>query len=229
MAFITQYSKKMQCSEGCRFWGARFLRMGLIVYGVLLGLSLGFMHPQPVMAQLSQAPAVQVADLSLERLDDAYYLSTTLGFDLPVPVEEALNKGVALYFLSQAEVFKERWYWYEKSVSLQECHYRLSYHPLSRQWRLLSSSKPIPNSGLGVTLGVAYDNLQEALFAVKRLSNWRVVNASDIESGSKYHVDFRFKLDLTQFPRPLQIGTLGDSEWNLSAAKSTRLGVEPSK
>jgi hypothetical protein len=170
-----------------------------------------------------------VGELSLERQDDAYFLSTTLAFELPAPVEDALSKGVALYFLSQAEVFKERWYWYEKSVALQERHYRLSYHPLSRQWRLLSSSKPIPNSGLGVTLGVAYDDLQSALFAVKRLSNWRIANSADIESGAKYHVDFRFKLDLTQFPRPLQIGTLGDNEWNLSATKSQRLSLEPPK
>jgi hypothetical protein len=231
MAFITQYFKKMHRFEGCRSLGARLSelkRWGTTSLHLAL-LALLALLPLSASAQFAPAPTVQVADLTLERVDDAYLLSTTLGFELPTPVEEALNKGVALYFLSQAEVFKERWYWYEKSVALQERHYRLSYHPLSRQWRLLSSSKPIPNSGLGVTLGVAYDDLQGALFAVKRLSNWRLVNAADIESGAKYHVDFRFKLDLTQFPRPLQIGTLGDSEWNLSATKSVRLTPEPSK
>ncbi len=186
MAFITQYFKKMHRFERGRSFGARILkgrRWGLA--GVMAAFVLALL-PMGVLAQFAPAPTVQVADLALERVDDAYLLSTTLGFELPTPVEEALNKGVALYFLSQAEVFKERWYWYEKSVALQERHYRLSYHPLSRQWRLLSSSKPIPNSGLGVTLGVAYDDLQGALFAVKRLSNWRVVNAADIESGAKY-------------------------------------------
>jgi hypothetical protein len=224
MAFITQYSKKMQGLEDCRFAFARF--WGHWVLLVALFTLLAGQHAQ---AQFTQPPAVQVGELSLERQDDAYFLSTTLAFELPAPVEDALSKGVALYFLSQAEVFKERWYWYEKSVALQERHYRLSYHPLSRQWRLLSSSKPIPNSGLGVTLGVAYDDLQSALFAVKRLSNWRIANSADIESGAKYHVDFRFKLDLTQFPRPLQIGTLGDNEWNLSVTKSQRLSLEPPK
>ena len=213
--------------------GARFSRLrGFGALGAQWLVAITFLwlvSPEAAFAQFTQAPSVQVGDLSVERQDDAYYLSTTLGFELPTPVEDALSKGVALYFLSQAETFKERWYWYEKSVALQERHYRLSYHPLSRQWRLLSSSKPIPNSGLGVTLGVAYDDLQSALFAVKRLSNWRIANAADIESGAKYHVDFRFKLDLTQFPRPLQIGTLGDNEWNLSATKSQRLSVEPPK
>ena len=210
--------------------GALFSRLGGLGAQWVVAIALLLLgSPEEALAQFSQAPSVQVGDLSVERQDEAYDLSTTLGFELPAPVEDALGKGVALYFLSQAETFKERWYWYEKSVALQERHYRLSYHPLSRQWRLLSSSKPIPNSGLGVTLGVAYDDLQSALFAVKRLSNWRIANASDIESGAKYHVDFRFKLDLTQFPRPLQIGTLGDNEWNLSATKSQRLSVEPPK
>ncbi len=130
MAFITQYFKKMHRFERGRSFGARILKgrhWGLA--GVMAAFVLALL-PMGVLAQFAPAPTVQVADLALERVDDAYLLSTTLGFELPTPVEEALNKGVALYFLSQAEVFKERWYWYEKSVALQERHYRLSYHPL---------------------------------------------------------------------------------------------------
>jgi hypothetical protein len=180
-------------------------------------------------AQSVSTPVVQLSDFKLERQEDAYVLSSTLNFELPQAVEDALSKGIALFFMAEVQVAKERWYWYDKSVAKQERHYRLSYNPLSRRWRLATSSKPIPNSGLGVNMGVAYDSLSEALSGIKRSSEWRVVEASEIEPSGKYRLDYQFKLDLTQFPRPFQIGTLGESDWSMSVKKSQALVFEPLK
>jgi hypothetical protein len=182
-----------------------------------------------VSAQSVNPQAVQLSDFKLERQEDAYVLSSTLNFELPQAVEDALSKGIALFFMAEVQVAKERWYWYDKYVAKQERHYRLSYNPLSRRWRLATSSKPIPNSGLGVNMGVSYDSLSEALSAIKRSSEWRVVEATEIEPSGKYRLDYQFKLDLTQFPRPFQIGTLGESDWSMSVKKSQALVFEPLK
>lgn len=195
---------------------------------IMWGLS-GLLAVQSLHAQNANGPVVQLSAFKFERQEDAYLLSNTLSFELPQAVEDALSKGIALYFLAEVQVAKERWYWYDKYLARQERHFRLSYNPLSRRWRLVTSSKTIANSGLGVTLGVAYDSLEEALSAIKRSTNWRVVDATDIELGGKYRLDYQFKLDLTQFPRPFQIGTLGESDWTMNVKRSQSFAFEPLK
>ena len=246
MAFITRCSKRtclFEAGSSLRAprWGAPWalgiledvcwgafkackLHLFLLVFGLC-----ALMAFQNVHAQNTNAPVVQLSEFKLERQEDAYLLSSTLNFDLPQAVEDALSKGIALYFLAEVQVAKERWYWYDKYLARQERHFRLSYNPLSRRWRLVTSSKPIPNSGLGVTMGVAYDSLAEALSAIKRSTQWRVVDASEIEASGKYRLDYQFKLDLTQFPRPFQIGTLGESDWTMSIKRSQSLAFEPLK
>jgi len=203
-----------------------------MLFGLQLGLLFGLcshLANQSAHAQNPNGAVVQLSEFKFERQDDAYLLSSTLSFELPQAVEDALSKGIALYFLAEVQVAKERWYWYDKYVAKQERHFRLSYNPLSRRWRLVTSSKPIANSGLGVTLGVAYDSLGEALSAIKHSTEWRVVDATDIESGGKYRLDYQFKLDLTQFPRPFQIGTLGESDWTMSLKRSQSFAFESLK
>ena len=246
MAFITRCSKRTCLFEAgaslfAPRWGAPWalgiladlclgalkackLHLFLLVFGLC-----ALMAFQGVHAQNTNAPVVQLSEFKLERQEDAYLLSSTLNFDLPQAVEDALSKGIALYFLAEVQVAKERWYWYDKYLSRQERHFRLSYNPLSRRWRLVTSSKPIPNSGLGVTMGVAYDSLAEALSAIKRSTQWRVVDATDIEANGKYRLDYQFKLDLTQFPRPFQIGTLGESDWSMNVKRSQSVAFEPLK
>ena len=50
-----------------------------------------------------------------------------------------------------------------------------------------------------------------------------------IESDAVHTVNFRFRLDISQLPRPLQIGAVGRSGWNLLVSRSQRLGAEPAK
>jgi len=246
MVFITPYSKRTPQSEAWRGVldlaliqetqreKGRSIQQALKQIGPLwlVGIVLAFcllLQTPWASAQSVNTAVVQLSDFKLERQEDAYVLSSTLNFELPQAVEDALSKGIALFFMAEVQVAKERWYWYDKSLAKQERHYRLSYNPLSRRWRLATSSKPITNSGLGVNMGVAYDTLSEALSAIKRSSEWRVVEASEIEPNGKYRLDYQFKLDLNQFPRPFQIGTLGESDWSMSVKKSQALVFEPLK
>ena len=41
----------------------------------------------------------------------------------------------------------------------------------------------------------------------------------------RYTVDFDFRLDTTQLPRPLQMGVAGRADWSLSAERT--LPVDP--
>ncbi len=84
---------------------------------------------------------------------------------------------------------------------------RLSYQPLTRRWRLVVSPTPIGNSGLA--LGQTFDTREEAMAAVQRISHWKIAEAGDVDPESRYNVDFRFRLDVSQLPRPFQIGAVG--------------------
>ena len=173
--------------------------------------------------------AVDVSQLKLERSEDGIYLSANIRFDLPPVVEDALLKGIAMHFLAEADVYRDRWDWYDKKVTTTARHMRVAFQPLTRRWRLNVSSGLEGNTGLGVTLNQNFDTLSEVMAAVQRISRWRIADAGEIDADARYNVDFRFRLDVSQLPRPFQIGAVGQSDWNVSVSRNVRLQMEPVK
>jgi hypothetical protein len=177
----------------------------------------------------AEAPATEISLLKFERASDAVLLTATLKFELPAAVQDALLKGVAIIFVAEADVLRERWYWMNKKVVSAERHMRLAYQPLTRRWRLNVASGRISNVGLGMALNQNFESLPDALAAVQRLSRWKIAEVSDIDLEQNHLVDFRFRLDVSQLPRPLQIGTLGQTDWDISASSIRPLLLESVK
>jgi hypothetical protein len=177
----------------------------------------------------AEAPATEISLLKFERASDAVLLTATLKFELPAAVQDALLKGVAIIFVAEADVLRERWYWMNKKVVSAERHMRLAYQPLTRRWRLNVASGRISNVGLGMALNQNFESLPDALAAVQRLSRWKIADVSDIDLEQNQLVDFRFRLDVSQLPRPLQIGTLGQTDWDISASSIRPLLLESVK
>ncbi|CAN1506533.1 Protein of unknown function DUF4390 [Burkholderiaceae bacterium] len=172
---------------------------------------------------------MEMQGLRVERVDNAVTISANMRFDLPPSLEEALLKGVSLYFVTEVDVVRERWYFYDKRVAHAERHVRLFYMPLTRRWRVNISPRPFSAGGLGMSLGQSYDTVDEAMTAVQRIAQWPIAQAADIDADAKQNINLIFKLDLTQLPRPLQIGAAGQNEWNLNLNKSMRLVLEPAR
>jgi hypothetical protein len=180
------------------------------------------------MAGSSTAP--EVGELRLERATDGLYLSASLQFALPELAEDALYKGIPMFFVAEAEVMRDRWYWSDRQVAEAKRYLRLSYQPLTRRWRLNVSAVPFTNSGLGVVLGQTFDDYSDALSAIQRISRWKIAESEVIEADAVHAVNFRFRLDMSQLPRPFQIGAVGRSGWSLLVARSQRLGpAEPAR
>jgi hypothetical protein len=181
-----------------------------------------------IVLLLAVAGAVQaqseVTQLRLERTDDGVLLNATVSFELPPAVDDALQKGIPMFFVAEATLLRDRWYWYDKQVAGSQRHMRLSYQPLTRRWRLQVSSAPIGNSGLA--LGQSFDTKDEALRAVQSIARWKIAELGDLETDARYSIDFRFRLDVSQLPRPFQIGVVGQAEWNVGAARTQRLALE---
>lgn len=171
--------------------------------------------------------AVELQGLKLERQDASLYMSANLRFDLPAALDDALLKGITLYFVTEVEVTQERWYFYNQRVAYAERHVRLFYQPLTRRWRVNISPQPFSIGGLGMSLGQSYDTAEEAMGAVRRIVQWRIAQASDYNPDLKQTLHISFKLDLKQLPRPLQIGAAGHSDWNIGLNKTQRLELTP--
>ena len=107
----------------------RSLLAGLLTAGLLLVL------PQRARAQ----PSVSVESAELEVRDDpepGLYLSAQFAFEPSPAIEDAVRRGIPVYFSIDFELVRTRWYWFNRTLASATLMYRLSYSPLTRQFRL---------------------------------------------------------------------------------------------
>jgi hypothetical protein len=164
---------------------------------------------------LAPAPAVGderigVMAASLEPAPEggngAILLNATFEFELPQALEEAVQKGIALYFNIEFELFRKRWYWFDRRVASQTLVYRLSFSPLTRQYRLARGGLSQP-----------FESLDEALALVKSVRNWQVADRSMLSPREDYDAQVRMRLDVSQLPKPFQVNAITSREWSLAS------------
>jgi hypothetical protein len=177
----------------------------------------------------AQSTLVEINQMQIERNDSGVFFSANLKFELPSLVEDALHKGIPMFFVAEIEVLRDRWYWSDKAVASQARYMRLAYQPLTRRWRLNVGPTAMGNSGLGVVLNQNFESLADALANMQRFSRWRIADAADVDFDGKTHAEFSFRLDVSQLPRPFQIGAMGQSDWNLSGNRNLRLIPDAAK
>ncbi|MBG6077110.1 DUF4390 domain-containing protein [Polaromonas sp. CG_9.11] len=174
------------------------------------------------------AAPTEITQLRTERTDDGVYLSAVVRFEVPSVVEDALLKGIAVYFVVEADVYRDRWYWTDLRVASAARTLRLAYQPLTGRWRVnIVSGLITSSSGLRATLSQNYETLPEALSAIQRVSHWKIADAAEVDPGEQYMLNLNFWLDLSQLPRPFQIGVAGQRDWTISAQVRERLRLTP--
>src|SRR5687767_12307364 len=82
------------------------------------------------------AQGVDVRKPTVTIEDNAFVLDAHFDITLTPTLEDALNKGVPLYFLLEFELIRPRWYWFNDRVVSLHQQYRLQYNALTRQYRL---------------------------------------------------------------------------------------------
>ncbi|MET0209348.1 MAG: DUF4390 domain-containing protein [Burkholderiaceae bacterium] len=163
----------------------------------------------------TMAQGVSLQLLNAERVEDGLAVSFSARFELPKAAEDALLKGVAVYFVAEVEILKNRWYWRDARVARATRTWRLTWQPLTRQYRVSTGG-----------LHQSFDTLNEAISSLRGVSGWRVAETKDIEDEGRYYMAFSYKLDTTQLPRPLQIGLGGSQGWTLSVEHNQALALE---
>ena len=173
---------------------------------LLAGAGLG------VPLRAAAADAVELLSLQAARADGGLLLEFATRVQLPRMVEDALQRGVPIYFAAQATVLRSRWYWRDERVARVSRTWRLAFQPLTSSWRV----------GLG-GLNQNYPTLADAMAAVTRIAQWRVAELSQIDPDSRHYVEFSWRLDTSQLPSPMLIGLVGGSEFALGVERTLNL------
>ena len=174
----------------------------------------------------AQNAVAELTELRAERRDGALYLTAQLKLELGPVIEDALVKGLAVHFVAEAEILRERWYWSDRRIGATSRYYRLAFQPLTRRWRLNASQEPISGAGLAGSISQNFETLSEALDVIRRQSGWKIADMADLESDPKQYIAYRFRLDMSQLPRPFQIAAGNQAEWSLMATRTLRLSAE---
>lgn len=161
-----------------------------------------------VLACLGAAPAhaddVGVRAASLRAVEDGLVLDADFEFELTPRLADVVANGVPLYFVVEFELGRRRWYWLDESAASKKLQLRLSYHPLSRQYRL--------STGL---LQQNFATLEDALNVLKRVRSWLVVDRTVSFSNADYEAAVRLRLDTTLLPKPFQLSALTGRDLHL--------------
>lgn len=158
------------------------------------------------MAAPARPEGIEVRKAALETAEDGYFLEAEFDFTLTHTLEEALNKGVPLYFTLEFELIRPRWYWLNEKIVSARQQYRLGYNALTRQYR--------------VGVGALYQNfgsLPEALAFLSRVRLRDLVEPGALVKGNSYTAALRLRLDISQLPRPFQISAVGSREWSVGS------------
>jgi len=150
------------------------------------------------------AEGLAVKHAELTPMEEWYVLNANLDVGFSKPVEEALEKGIALNFVLELEITKPRWYWVDETIASVRQNIRISYHALTRQYHFSN------NSG-----NLSLNSLLEAKQALNHIMDWRVFDRNLLKKGNNYQAAVRIKLDIKQLPKPLQVEAFGSKDWDL--------------
>ena len=163
-------------------------------------------------ALTAQAQGVELLTLQATRAEGAVNLEFSARVALPRAVDDALQKGVPLYFVAEATLLRNRWYWRDERVARLSRSWRLAFQPLTGAWR-------VSLGGLHQT----YASLDEALGAVSRSGGWKLIDADRLERDGSYYVEFSYRLDSSQLPGPMQFGLGGGADWAVGVSRTLRI------
>ena len=159
-----------------------------------------------VITTTVSAEGIKIKSFELEKVDNDWLLNAAFQIELSPGLEDAVQKGVVLHFQTEFDLTRSRWYWFDEKPAFAQRQTRLSYQPLTQQYRIASE---------GFTFSAK--TISEALQAVGSIGGWRVMENAQLDPGKSYIAAFRMSLDLSKLPIPFQVNALNNREWNVSS------------
>jgi hypothetical protein len=161
--------------------------------------------------QAQAADGIEITRAAIEASDEGYRLSANYSFDLNHGLEDAIQHGVRLYFTTEIELTRPRWWWTDdKAVSTRQTMW-IYYDVLTRQYHV---------SVIG-SVQQSFATLDEALFLIRRPSRWVIAPRGALKPGETYNVSLRMYMDREYLQKPLQVNAFNNSDWRLASNRKT--------
>jgi uncharacterized protein YfcZ (UPF0381/DUF406 family) len=158
------------------------------------------------LAPAAWADGIEIRSASITPSDDGWQLDAQFDIRFSPRLEEAVNRGVPLYFVVDFELSRPRWYWFdEKPVQVSQT-YKISYTPLLRQYRL--------------SVGNVYQNftrMEEVTRVLSKIRGWHVADRGALKRDGTYQAAVRMRLDTGQLPKPFQVNAIASRDWTLDS------------
>jgi hypothetical protein len=169
----------------------------------LLPILLCLMLVVPLAAR-ADTIGVRSAELRVE--EGEVLLNADFDFAVNATLEEALQKGIPLYFVLEFELTRSRWYWLDEKLAQTAITSRVSYNALTQQY--------VVRSGL---LQQTFNALDEVERYIGRVTSRPVSQAASLSKNTRYEAALRLRLDVNQLPKPFQVNALASREWTLAS------------
>jgi hypothetical protein len=158
------------------------------------------------LAWPTSADNIPVTSASLRTEEGEVLLSAEFQFSLTPALEEALEKGIPLYFTIDFDLVRTRILWFSEKIAQWSTTYRVSYSSLTRQYRVASGP-----------LGQTFESLDDVERFIGHVASRPVARADELAKGIRYEAAVRVKLDVNQLPKPFQVNALASREWQLAS------------
>ena len=155
-----------------------------------------------------QAAGIEARKASIVAQEDGWYADADFEIDFNSTLADAVQRGVALYFVAEIEIKRPRWYWLDERVLSAQRPVRLSYNALTSQYRVVVGDGP---------LAQRFDDVSSAVAAMSRVRNWRLGDRGALHAGKQYAAQVRLRLDTNQLPKPFQLNAITDRDWALAS------------
>ena len=162
-------------------------------------------------AQAIAADGVDIRSYRIESSEDGYKLAASYSFDLNHGLEDAIQHGVKLYFTTEIELTRPRWYWFDdKAVSASQT-IRIYYDVLTRQYHV----------SIAGSIQQSFSSLEDAMLLIRRPSRWVIAPRGALKPGETYNVTLRMGMDREYLSKPIQVNAFNNSQWKLTSNKKT--------
>jgi len=170
----------------------------------LAGLLLGCWLALALAGSALAADRSAVKQATILATPQGYVLDADVDIVLNHTLEDALSRGINLYFLLELELTRPRNWWLDETIAEPVRKMRIYYHLLLRRY--------VVESGY-VTRTTA--TLPEALAMLGHVEDWQVLERGALKTGHRYDARLRLRLDTAQLPKPLSIGAVAGDKWEL--------------
>jgi len=158
-----------------------------------------------LLTAMAFADGVSVNKAEIRINEDGYQLFAIYDINLTFAAQQALTRGIPLYFIGEFVLTRPRWFWLDEKIYHGEQAVKFSYNVLTRQYRL--------------SRGALFQNFatfEDALNILSRQSS-ATIPADAITPDKNYIVATRLRLDVAQLPLPLQVNALTGKDWAMNS------------